>query len=404
MIFWLHMVKRRFWIRRLEQAWSERSIVWLRGVRRVGKTVLCQSLPRCQYLDCELPSVRRVLEQPEPFLRELQGARIVLDEIHRLREPSAVLKIAADHYPDTKVLATGSSTLGASARFRDTLAGRKRDVWLTPMNSLDLADFGSRDLKHRLLHGGLPPFFLSPQVPEADFQEWMDAYWAKDIQELFRLERRHSFQKFAEMLWTQSGGMFEASSFAGPCEVSRTSVANYLGVLEATAAVHVIRPFHSRKNSEIVAAPKVYGFDTGFVCFYRGWDRLRRDDLGPLWEHYVLNELHSRLPQPRILYWRDKQKHEIDFVVSGPARANPVAIECRWSADEFDPASLMVFRRQYPQGRNLVVAQDLARSFRRSYAGVEVQFVNLEQLVDSLIGDRRSSSRSSNPLILSPRC
>jgi hypothetical protein len=28
----------------------------------------------------------------------------------------------------------------------------------------------------------------------------MDAYWAKEILELFRLERRDSFQKFAELL------------------------------------------------------------------------------------------------------------------------------------------------------------------------------------------------------------
>ena len=55
----------------------------------------------------------------------------MLDEIHRLPNPSEMLKIAADHYPRTRVIATGSSTLGASTKFRDTLAGRKRDLWLT---------------------------------------------------------------------------------------------------------------------------------------------------------------------------------------------------------------------------------------------------------------------------------
>jgi len=383
MLEYQHMVQRRFWIRRLETAWSQRSIVWLRGVRRVGKTFLSRSLPDCEYFDCELPSVRRLLGQPEGFLRELQGRRLVLDEVHRLRNPSEVLKIAADNFPGTRVLATGSSTLGASARFRDTLAGRKRDVWLTPMNSLDLADFGG-ELRRRLLYGGLPPFFLSQQVPEADFQEWMDAYWAKDIQELFRLERRHSFLRFAELLWTQSGGIFEASSFAGPCEISRGSVTNYLGVLEATAAVHVIRPFHSHTASEIVAAPKVYGFDTGFVCYYRGWDRLRQDDLGPLWEHYVLNELQSRLPDRQVRYWRDKQRHEIDFVLSGRGDSSPRAVECKWSADEFEPAALLAFRRRYPHGENLVVAQDVDRSFSRGYRGVEVRFVSLEGLIEVL--------------------
>jgi len=63
----------------------------------------------------------------------LKGRRVVLDEIHRLGDPSQLLKIAADHYPDVSIVATGSSTLGASKKFRDTLTGRKAEVWLTPL-------------------------------------------------------------------------------------------------------------------------------------------------------------------------------------------------------------------------------------------------------------------------------
>src|SRR5207249_274854 len=174
-----------------------------------------------EYFDCELPSVRRAMEDPEAFLRGLGRRRIVLDEVHRLPNPSEMLKVAADHFPGVRILATGSSTLGASRRFRDTLAGRKTELWLTPMIEPDLAEFGNADVSHRLLHGGLPPFFLSPQPIEADFQEWMDAYWAKDIQELFRLERRASFQRFFELLMAQSGGIFEATKFTAACEVSR---------------------------------------------------------------------------------------------------------------------------------------------------------------------------------------
>ena len=82
------------------------------------------------------------------------------------------------------------------------------------MTSADLEDFGNPSLPHRFLHGGLPPFFLSESFPEQEFQEWLDAYWAKDIQELFRLERRHSFQRFVELLIAQSGGIFEATQYA----------------------------------------------------------------------------------------------------------------------------------------------------------------------------------------------
>ncbi|MBI2841852.1 MAG: ATP-binding protein [Armatimonadetes bacterium] len=388
MLDWLQMVHRRFWTEKIERAWERRSVVWMSGVRRVGKTYLCLDLPEIEYFDCELPATRRRLEDPHAFLDSARGKRVVLDEIHRLENPSELLKIAADHYPDTRVLATGSSTLGASTKFRDTLTGRKTEIWLTPMASQYLEDFGQPDISHRLVRGGLPPFFLAPEFPEREFQEWIDGYWAKDIQEMFRLERRQSFQKCAELLMTQSGGIFEASRFTDTCEISRPTVRNYLAVMEETFLMHVVRPFSSHTASEITSAPKVYAFDTGFVCYHRGWRDLRQEDLGALWEHYVLNELHARLQTRRISYWRDKRGHEVDFVLV-PHGGAPIAIECKWSADGFNPANLRSFRRRYPGGENFVVAYDVTRAFRRTYGELNVEFVSLSELADAVVRRER---------------
>jgi predicted AAA+ superfamily ATPase len=379
------MIKpRHYWLALIERSWERKSVLWLSGVRRAGKTFLCKSLPEVQYFDCELPRTRRLLEDPEQFLESWKGKRLVLDEIHRLPNPSELLKIAADHFPSTKIIATGSSTLGASSKFRDTLTGRKVEIWLTPMNSIDLNDFGRIDLNRRLYRGGLPPFFLASDYPERDFQEWIDAYWAKDIQELFRLERRHSFARFVELLFNQSGGVFEATKFSRPCEVSRMTISNYLAVLEATFVAHVIRPFSGRRATEIVAAPKVYGFDSGFVCHYKGWETLRLEDKGMLWEHYVLNEIQARLQRRDVRTWRDKQHHEIDFILQKSSR-HVIAVECKWSADEFEPGNLNVFRGLHPQGANFVVASDVDESYIKDYRGLRVNFVNLESLIAALI-------------------
>lgn len=377
------MVNRNHWKKLVEKAWKSRSVVWLAGVRRVGKTCLTQSLDKVEYFDCELPRIRQAMEDPQDFWDGLKGKRVILDEIHRLDNPSQLLKIAADHYPTVQVLATGSSTLGASGKFRDTLAGRKTNLWLTPMTLADLRDFGKTDLKHRFLRGGLPPFFLADALPERDYQEWMDAYWAKDIQELFRLERRSAFLKLAELLMVQSGGMFQAKSFARPCGVSQPTIANYLRVLEETFVVHVVRPFHGKRSREIVSAPKVYAFDTGFVCYYRGWTSLRKKDLGDLWEHFVLNEIFAATQCRTVGYWRDKQKHEIDFIWAPRGRA-PLAIECKWSAGQFHPGTLRVFRKQHPKGDNIVVAHDVEHAFKRTYGGLVVHFEGLSGLVRRL--------------------
>lgn len=326
-----------------------------------------------------------MMEDPEGFLDSLRKKRIVLDEIHRLGNPSELLKVASDHYRDILVVATGSSTLGASARFRDSLAGRKIELWLTPMMTMDLEDFNRTDLTHRFRHGGLPPFFLEEELQERLFQEWMDAYWAKDIQELFRLEKRHSFMRFLELLLIRSGGIFEATGYARDCEASRGTITNYLSVLESTYLVHVLRPFNTHRSKEIVSAPKVYAFDTGFVCTYRGWNNLRGEDLGLLWEHFVLNELHAHSQSRNIRYWRDKRGHEIDFILAGHDK-RPLAIECKWSAADFDATNLRSFRALYPYGDNYVVAQDIKQSFLRSYGPVQVEFLSLSSLMRKLPG------------------
>ena len=148
------MIKRSLWLHRIRQAWSRRSIVWLSGVRRVGKTSLARMLPDAVYMNCDLPSNLRALEDPELFLdNQAPGSVVIFDEVHNLDDPSRLLKIAADEYPHLKVLATGSSTLAATRKFHDSLSGRKWAVHLCPVLWEECAEpFGVPDLDRRLLH------------------------------------------------------------------------------------------------------------------------------------------------------------------------------------------------------------------------------------------------------------
>ncbi|MGH9855395.1 MAG: DUF4143 domain-containing protein [Blastocatellia bacterium] len=76
--------------------------------------------------------------------------------------------------------------------------------------------------------------------------------------------------------------------------------------------------------------------------------RLRPDDLGQLWEHYVLNELTAQLQTAGGRYWRDKQGHEVDLIWA-PRGKSPTAIECKWSARGFNPANLLTLRPRLSQ-------------------------------------------------------
>jgi predicted AAA+ superfamily ATPase len=380
------IIERPFWRDIIEKAWLDKSVVWLMGVRRVGKTSLCQSLENVEYFDCEIPRIRQLFEDPELFLSTHKGKRLVLDEIHHLENPSQLLKIAADYYPNVKIIATGSSTLGASAKFKDTLTGRKREIWLTPLLLEELSLFGNENLKHRLLFGGFPSFFQKKQLPESDFKEWITAYWAKDIQDMFKVGKRHSFMKFADLLFAQSGGIFEATNFAPLAEVTRQTIMQYLAILEETFVINVIRPFSSHKATEIVKAPKVYGFDTGFVCYAKGWRDLRNQDLGLLWEHCVLNEINGKLQTRVINYWRDKKGREVDFVIYNRSTHSYTAIECKFntlnrsSIGEIGE-NIKAFRQYYPEGENFVVTSNADKPFIRKYADITLTFVNTTDLI-----------------------
>lgn len=105
--------------------------------------------------------------------------------------------------------------------------------------------------------------------------------------------------------------------------------------------------------------------------------------MGYLWEHLVLNELLARVGRQGLGYWRDKRGHEVDFVLARRGK-DPVAIECKWRAERFEPTSLLSFRRLHPKGRNFVVAHGMARSVQRRFGGLEVTLCSLESLTDLL--------------------
>jgi uncharacterized protein len=54
----------------------------------------------------------------------------------------------------------------------------------------DVTSFRLHDISKRLLSGGLPPFSVQKEISGTEVQEWVDSFWAKDIQELFRVEKR----------------------------------------------------------------------------------------------------------------------------------------------------------------------------------------------------------------------
>ncbi len=303
---------------------------------------------------------------------------IIFDEIHQLPEASMLLKIAADQYPNIKVLATGSSTLVAGKKFKDTLTGRKRNIHMLPILVEELGLF-EVNLKQRLLRGGLPPPLLSRDYDLDFYGEWLDSFYARDIQEIFAVEKRQPFLKALEYLLVENSNLFEVTKLGQAAGVSRPTVTKYLEILELTNAVSVIRPLATNPEQELVSQPKVYGFDTGFCCYAQGIREVNTRDAGPLLENLTLETLQAHGVGRDIRYWRTKTKKEIDFILVN-SKENYTTIECQWQEKSFSDDAIRLFRSKYPTGKNWVITSD---SITRIDGNIK--FINIRDLSKELV-------------------
>ena len=111
-------------------------------------------------------------------------------------------------------------------------------------------------------------------------------------------------------------------------------------------------PFTAAARERSSGVPKCYAFDTGFVTFEKGWDRIRDEDRGLLWEHLVLDTLRIRFGDERVFYWRDKSHHEVDFVIRR-ARDRVDLVECKINPDHVEATAIRAFRALPSRGEGL---------------------------------------------------
>lgn len=369
--------KRSFWLDEIHRLWNQKSVIWLSGVRRVGKTVLCRQIENGVYFNCDLPSVQRQLSDPETFFQQYCTEKpLLLDEVHRIDDPALLLKIAADEYPDRRILATGSSSLQATGKFRDSLTDRKRALHLPPVLWREcLTPFDRSNLQQRLLHGGLPGLLLRQQPDPSFFEDWMDSFYARDILELFGIRNRTGFMALLKLIALRNGGLLDITDLAKGAGISRPTVSAHLDAMEIAHAIIRVPPFCGGGHREIVRRPRIFAFDTGLVAHIRGWETIRENDCGLLWENLVLDELRAVYPPRSLHYWRDKSQREIDFVVEHPdGRVD--AVEAKINPDAMDSASLKVFRQSYPRGENYLVCPYVSDPYVISQNDLLVQVVS----------------------------
>ncbi len=232
---------------------------------------------------------------------------------------------------------------------------------------------------------------IGTEPDPAFFEDWLDSFYARDIQELFGIRNRTGFITLFKLIALRNGGLLDITDLAKQAGVSRPTVTEHLDAMEIAHAIIRLPPFHGGSQREIVRRPRVFAFDTGFIAHIRGWTSIRETDQGLLWENLVLDELRAVFPPASIHYWRDKSQREIDFVIEQPG-GRVDTYEAKINPDAFTADSLKVFRSFYPIGKNYLVCPHLREPYALTRNGLRVQVI---RTIDIESGD--SDAPPSSP-------
>jgi uncharacterized protein len=141
--------------------------VVLLGPRQAGKTTLALAemarRGNAIYLDLELPSAQRQLDDPEAFLLAQRNRLVILDEVQRMPELFAVLRGVIDirrrdGEAAGQFLLLGSATGVLLQQASESLAGRVAQLELTPFQAREVLppDAPGAELDLPWVRGGFP--------------------------------------------------------------------------------------------------------------------------------------------------------------------------------------------------------------------------------------------------------
>jgi hypothetical protein len=321
----------RFVRQQLADLLAQYPAVALLGPRQVGKTTVALAEMAIRgdalYLDLELPSTQRQLDDPEAFLLAQRHRLVILDEVQRLPALFSVLRGVMDarrREGETvgQFLLLGSAS-GALMQ-QISLAGQVAQLNLSPFQARDLlpASADAPDLNPLWVRGGFPLSWLAPD--DRVSLRWREAFIAdyleRDIPALGTRIPAATLRRLWTMLAHAQGGLLNQSQLAGSLGVSGQTVARYIELLCELMLVRRLPAWHGDGGKRLVRAPKLFVRDSGLVHALLGLPDLEsvlaHPVTGASWEGFVIEQLLTASPQAEASFYRTSHGAEADLVLS----------------------------------------------------------------------------------------
>lgn len=311
---------------------AEFPAVVLLGPRQVGKTTLALAEAErhgdALYLDLELPSAQRQLDDAEGFLLAHRNRLVILDEVQRVPDLFAVLRGVIDLRRRAgeavgQFLLLGSASGVLLQQASESLAGRVAQLELTGLQAREVLP-GDRAAEHNPLwvRGGFPLSWLA--VDDAASLRWREAfittYLERDIPALGPRLPATTLRRLWTMLAHSQGGLLNQAQLAAALAVSGQTVARYIDLLCDLMLVRRLPAWHGNVGKRLVRAPKVYVRDSGIVHALLGLADMQavlaHPVAGASWEGFVIEQLIAAAPQADASFYRTSHGAEADLVLS----------------------------------------------------------------------------------------
>ena len=306
-----------------------------------------------------------------------QKTYVLVDEVQYLDDPTNFLKYFYDEYKGKiKIITTGSSAFYLDRRFKDSLVGRKKifklltlsfkeflrfkneeDLIKQNLNKISLSEKKKINLYYReyLIYGGYPRVVLSNLSQKKEILEDLAySYIKKDIFEA-NIKQEDIFYNLMRILASQIGNLVNSSETASTLNVSRSTIEDYLSIMERSFHIKLIHPFYKNLRKEITKMPKVYFIDLGLRNFLlKNLNQFDlREDKGQILENILYRELLEKYDFSEIKFWRTIQKHEVDFIIG-----EEIAYEVKVNSGKFNKNRYKKFIETYPEIKFNVVTID----------------------------------------------
>jgi uncharacterized protein len=320
------MITRESLIKLTQLANSFKAIAII-GPRQAGKTTLAKSAFASKpYFSLENIDTRKFAqEDPRGFLQSMPNGAI-LDEIQRVPELFSYLQEILDNTTKKGLfILTGSNNFLLQENVSQTLAGRVAYLNLLPfsIDELKSNNLLPKTEEEVLINGFYPPIYDQKIAPTDWLPNYIRTYIERDVRQIKNVTDLLAFEKFMRVLAGRTGQELNASALANEVDVNLKTIQSWIGILENSFVIYLLKPYHKNYNKTITKRPKIYFYDTGIVCSFlriTNTSQLESHPLkGSIFETMVVIDLVKRFfnrgMNPPLYYWRDKTGREIDLII-----------------------------------------------------------------------------------------